>query len=352
MKLISGGFFDYDNSKSLISELEKKTLAPAFWNDNQAAAKINRRISVCRDKISTYDAAGKQLEDIKTGIEILDEAEDIEILSNSEATVKSIEELFEKIELETVFSGEMDSNNAILNIHPGAGGTESQDWAQMLFRMYQRWCEINNFETEILDYQLGEEAGVKNVTMLVKGKYAYGYLSAEIGIHRLVRISPFDSNARRHTSFTAVAVMPELPEDIDIAIAEEDIRIDTYRASGAGGQHVNRTDSAVRITHIPSGIVVQCQNDRSQHKNKANAMKVLKSKLFEKHEIEKKSEINRISGEKSDIAWGHQIRSYTFQPYTLVKDHRTDVEIGNIQAVMDGNIDAFIKAYLKYKARK
>ncbi len=293
----------------------------------------------------------KQIEDIEAGIEIISEIEDTEIQTSIEISIKNLENIFEKIELETVFAGEMDSNNAILNIHPGAGGTESQDWAQMLYRMYQRWCEINKFEYEILDYQLGEEAGIKNVTMLIKGKYTYGYLCAERGIHRLVRISPFDSNARRHTSFSAISILPELPEDIELDISEEDLRIDTYRASGAGGQHVNRTDSAVRITHIPTGIVCQCQNERSQHKNKANAMKILKARIFEKHLSEKKTELNKIGGEKSDIAWGHQIRSYVFQPYTLVKDHRTNVEVGNIQSVMDGNIDIFIKSYLKTKTK-
>jgi len=259
--------------------------------------------------------------------------------------------LFERIEIETLFADDIFHNNAIVNIHPGAGGTESQDWAQMLYRMYQRWFENKKFEYEILDYQLGEEAGIKNVTVLVKAKYAYGYLSTEQGIHRLVRISPFDANARRHTSFAAVTVLPEVNDDIEVDIREEDLRIDTYRASGAGGQHINKTDSAVRITHIPTGIVVQCQTERSQHKNKASAYLILKSKLFAKYESEKRKELDKIGGEKSDIAWGHQIRSYVFQPYTLVKDHRTDVEVGNIQSVMDGNIDIFIKSYLKHRVQ-
>jgi peptide chain release factor 2 len=244
---------------------------------------------------------------------------------------------------------ETDVNNAIVNIHPGAGGTESQDWSQMLFRMYQRWVERSGFKIAVLDLQYGEEAGLKNVTFIVNGEYAYGRLKAEDGVHRLVRISPFDAGKRRHTSFASVMVYPELDEEVEVPIREEDLRIDTYRSSGAGGQHVNVTDSAVRITHLPTGIVVQCQNDRSQHKNKANAMKVLKARLFELGQEKQKEKMEDMMGEKKEIGWGSQIRSYVLQPYQLVKDLRTKVETGNVEAVLDGDIDEFIKAYLLRK---
>ncbi len=349
---IFGGIFDYDNSKEKLKTLELKTASPDFWNDNKAASVINREISRLKENINLFDKINTDIEEIEISLQLLESGEDAELKTFCEAKISELKELFENIEIETLFSAEMSGNNAILNIHPGAGGTESQDWAQMLYRMYLHWFEKMHFEYEILDYQLGEEAGIKNVTILVKGKFAYGYISTEQGIHRLVRISPFDSNARRHTSFAAVSVMPEISEDIKIEINEEDLRIDTYRASGAGGQHINKTDSAVRITHMPTGIVAQCQTERSQHKNKASAILILKSKLYSKLEEEKKKELNKIAGDKSDIAWGHQIRSYVFQPYTMVKDHRTDVEIGNIQSVMDGNIDLFIKSFLKKQADK
>jgi len=349
-KPIFGGIFDFDNAINELAKLTKQTETQDFWNDNQRAAKINRQITRLTERIRKFNDIQKNIEDIGVSIEILKEETDADILNESISKIKQLTELFEKIELQTIFSDDISENNAILNIHPGAGGTESQDWAQMLYRMYMRWCEQNQFETELLDFQPGEEAGIKNVTILVKGQYAYGYLSTEQGVHRLVRISPFDANARRHTSFSAVAVLPELSDDVEVSIREEDLRIDTYRASGAGGQHVNKTESAIRITHLPTGIVVQCQSERSQHKNRANAMKILKAKLYEKMRAEKAEEFDKISGEKTDIAWGHQIRSYIFQPYTLVKDHRTDTEVGNIQAVMDGEINIFIKNYLKYKA--
>jgi peptide chain release factor 2 len=254
-----------------------------------------------------------------------------------------------RVEVAALLSGEHDLANAIVSLHPGAGGTEAQDWAEMLMRMYLRWAEKIGYKTEILDYQAGEEAGVKSVTFTVNGDYAYGKLKAEAGIHRLVRISPFDANKRRHTSFVSLFVYPEIEEDIDIQVEEKDLRVDTYRASSAGGQHVNKTDSAVRITHIPTGIVVQCQNERSQIKNKAVAMKVLKSRLYEMKKKEQEDKLDRIAGEKKDIAWGSQIRSYVFQPYQMVKDHRTGHEVGNVGAVMDGDIEGFIEAYLMGK---
>lgn len=256
------------------------------------------------------------------------------------------------LELQTLLSDEIDRNNAILTIHPGAGGTESQDWAQMLMRMYLRWAERSGYTSQIVDLQSGDEAGIKGATITISGEYAYGYLSAEAGVHRLVRISPYDANKRRHTSFSAVIVYPEVEDDIDIEVREEDIKMDTFRASGAGGQHVNKTSSAVRLTHIPTGIIVACQNERSQHKNRAVAMKILKARLYDLERKKKEKKIDDLVGDKKDIAWGSQIRSYILQPYRLVKDHRTGVEAGDVDAVLDGNIDMFIKEFLKTKEKK
>jgi peptide chain release factor 2 len=256
----------------------------------------------------------------------------------------------ENIKLETLLSGKYDKNNAIISLHPGAGGTEAQDWAQMLFRMYQMWAERRGYSVEMLDYLAGDEAGIKSVSILIKGENAYGYAKSEKGVHRLVRISPFDSSGRRHTSFASVEVMPEIDEDIEVNINPEDLKVDTYRASGAGGQHVNKTDSAIRITHIPTGVVVACQTERSQHQNRDNAMKMLKAKLFELAEREQKERIEDLKGDMKDIAWGSQIRSYVFHPYNMVKDHRTNYEVGNIGAVMDGDLNGFINAYLKAKS--
>jgi len=272
-------------------------------------------------------------------------------LKEIEQDIRAISVSIEEIELRHLLSEELDRNNAIISIHPGAGGIESQDWAQMLMRMYLRWAERHGFETQVVDTQPGDEAGIKSATITVMGPYAYGYLKAEAGVHRLVRISPFDANKRRHTSFSAVFVYPEVEEDIDVEIQYDDIRIDTYRASGAGGQHVNKTSSAIRITHTPTGIVVTCQNERSQHKNKATALKILKSKLYDLHLRDQEKKIEGIVGDKREIAWGSQIRSYTLQPYRLVKDHRTSVEIGNVDAVLDGDIDVFIDAYLREKSK-
>lgn len=294
-----------------------------------------------------WDGFEGDVRDLEAYVELYEEEKENDAFRNEvEETFRSIENDIGKFEVMKMLSGEQDSNNAIVTIHPGAGGTESQDWASMLFRMYVRWAERNGFTVEVLDLQDGEEAGIKSATFIAKGENAYGYLKAESGVHRLVRISPFDANKRRHTSFASVFVSPEIDEEIVVEIRDEDLRIDTYRASGAGGQHVNKTDSAVRITHIPSGIVTQCQNERSQHKNKAMALKILKSKLYELELRERQEKLAELHRGKKDIAWGSQIRSYVLQPYRMVKDHRTDLQEGNVDAVLDGAIDSFIKAYL------
>jgi peptide chain release factor 2 len=290
------------------------------------------------------------LEDLAALIELQDEGEDVSSEIGSE--LKKLRLELERTEMQTLLSGEYDANSAILTIHPGAGGTESQDWAEMLMRMYLRWAEEHKYRVEITDYQAGDEAGVKSVTFLVEGDYSYGYLSAEIGVHRLVRISPFDAGARRHTSFASVFVTPEVEDDVEIEVDEKDLRIDTYRSSGAGGQHVNVTDSAVRITHLPTGIVVQCQNERSQHRNKDTAMKILRSKLFELEMEKRREELQEVENTKAEIGWGSQIRSYVLHPYRMVKDHRTLMEKGNVDPVLNGDLDEFILAFLKQKSRK
>ncbi len=297
--------------------------------------------------LSPFEAIFEKLEYLEESIKILDEEEGAVFLQDIQRDIKLLREDIEDLEFRHLLSEEMDKNNAIVSIHPGAGGTESQDWAQMLMRMYLRWAEKHHFNTQIVDIQPGEEAGIKSVTITMNGPYAYGFMKVEAGVHRLVRISPYDANKRRHTSFAAVLVYPEIEEDISIDIRPEEIKVDTFRASGAGGQHVNKTSSAVRLTHIPTGIVITCQNERSQHKNKATALKILKARLFNLSLKEQEDKIKGIIGDKKDIAWGSQIRSYVLQPYRLVKDHRTGVEVGNVDAVLDGNIDEFIKASLK-----
>ncbi len=324
--------------------------SPDFWNDQKRAQELSVERNQIEAELSTFSSIEQKLEDVDVLLEMAEEESDASLLKEAEETLKSIESTLDKLEVRKVLSGEFDRNNAIVTIHAGAGGTESCDWAEMLMRMYVRWAERKGYEVEILDFQENEEAGIKSATLLIKGPYAYGFLRAEHGTHRLVRISPFDSNARRHTSFCGVIVVPEIDDEIDIEIREEDLRIDTYRASGAGGQHVNKTDSAVRITHLPTGIVVTCQSERSQIQNRQRAMKILKARLYELEMRKREKKIAQARGEHKSIAWGNQIRSYVFHPYKLVKDLRTGVETSNVEAVMDGEIDQFIEAYLKQKA--
>jgi len=339
-------YIDLDRKNERIKELRDKTMDPDFWQDNLRAKKITKEISDLEYEIERWNRIRELRDDAELHFEMAEE--DPTLLKEVPEILEKLDESLTTLETEKLLSGEYDRKNAIFVIHPGAGGTESQDWADMLFRMYTRWFEKKGFEYTVLNYQPGDEAGIKEAVIEVKGSYAYGYLSAETGVHRLVRISPFDSNARRHTSFASVFVYPEADEDVDIEINPKDLRIDTYRASGAGGQHVNKTDSAIRITHIPTGIVSTCQNERSQHKNKEIAMKILKSRLYQLKRDEEESRKADLEKDKMDIGWGSQIRSYVFQPYTLVKDNRTKHETGNIQAVMDGDLDGFVKAYLTY----
>lgn len=316
-----------------------------FWSNSNNATKVTKEANHINQRLESLKSVKNSLDGIKDWFEISEEhTEEWEIL---ESDIKDLEKALDQFSIEILLSGQYDSNNAILEIHAGAGGTEAQDWAGMLYRMYQRYCNINNYSFEILDIQQGEEAGIKSVTMLIKGDYTYGYLKAERGVHRLVRISPFDSNARRHTSFASVEVMPEFNDEINIEVKDEDIRVDVYRSSGAGGQSVNTTDSAVRITHVKTGIVVTCQNERSQIKNREAAMKLLKSKLMQEELRKQEEKMQNIQGELKDIAWGSQIRSYVFHPYQMVKDHRTSHETSQVNDVMDGEITEFINAYLK-----
>jgi peptide chain release factor 2 len=338
-----------DMLKKRMAELQQETLREDFWQNKELFTKTNQEISNLKRRIVPFDSLKTELLDASELFDMALQERDSGVLDEICAKVDSYRQKFDELETIELLSGEDDFNNAFITIHPGAGGTESQDWANMLFRMYFRWGEQKEFTVEVIDYTPGEEAGIKSATMLVRGDYSFGLLRSERGIHRLVRISPFDANKRRHTSFASVEVIPEVSEDIDIDIKESDLRIDTYRSSGAGGQHVNKTDSAVRITHLPTGIVTQCQNERSQHKNKSFAMKVLKSRLYElrKREFEEKQQ--EKLGQKKDISWGNQIRSYVFQPYTLVKDHRTGEETGSVDYVFDGEIDRFIYAFLRGK---
>ena len=372
--------FDTSKLEEELKDLEEKTMNPEFWNDTINSGEILKKINAVKNKIENFKKIKNNIQYI---IE-LDELvyEEINKLDNGSELIKSnfiidnaqelikkdsdlyneirevfnqtleIEKELEKLEVSTLLSGKYDQNSAILTIHPGAGGTEAQEWAEMLYRMYTRWALQNGYEVKELDYIDGEEAGLKSVTFSILGEYAYGYLKGEMGVHRLVRISPFDSGGRRHTSFASVEVLPEITEDIEININPEDLRIDTYRASGAGGQHINKTSSAIRITHIPTNIVVTCQSERSQIQNRETAMKMLKSKLLNLKEKENKEKIEDLKGVQMDIAWGSQIRSYVFCPYTLVKDHRTNFETGNVQAVMDGDLNDFIDSYLKWNHSK
>ena len=339
-----GGIFDLASKENKLIDLRQLTFAEDFWNDKDSAASTLKKISILEKDIQTWDTLNQMHGDIGVLFEFLEEGEST--VEEVEKELSKFSSIIRDQELKLILGKPEDVKNAILTIHPGAGGTESQDWANMLYRMYNRWIGRKGFSQKLLDYQPGDEAGIKDVTIEIEGDYAYGQLKAEAGVHRLVRISPFDANSRRHTSFASVFVYPSVEEEIKIEIDSNDLRIDTYRASGAGGQHVNKTDSAIRITHIPSGIVVQCQNERSQHKNKSQAMKVLKARLYQL-ELEKEREsAQELASEKKDIGWGSQIRSYVFHPYNMVKDHRTKEETSNTQAVMDGNIDKFIQTFL------
>ena len=335
-----------------LKSLEKQTLEAGFWEDNNKSSDILKQIKDLKIELASFEKVYATYENVQVTYELLCEEIDENLLKEVEKEILSLETKIEKLKTSSLLSEEYDTLNAIVTIHAGAGGTESQDWAEMLNRMYLRWCEKNGYEYVLYDMQEGEEAGIKSVTFGVKGMYAYGYLKSEKGVHRLVRISPFDANKRRHTSFAALDVMPEIEDNVEIEIRPEDIQMDTYRASGAGGQHVNKTDSAVRLKHIPTGIVVACQTERSQIQNKETCMKMLRAKLYQ-YELNKTQErLKEIKGELTENGWGSQIRSYVFCPYTLVKDHRTDYEIGNVQSVMDGNIDDFIAEYLKFNANK
>lgn len=345
--------FDITKLKIELANLEEETLKEGFWNDSKKSGIVLQKSKTIKNKIDKYTKISNEINNLIEMSELLsEEAEEGEdddnslikdIIENTKYAQKEIDDL----EVETLLSGKYDINNAIVTIHPGAGGTESQDWAEMLYRMYSRWANSEGYSIQELDYLEGDEAGLKSVTFLISGDYAYGYMKSEKGVHRLVRISPFDSGGRRHTSFASVEVLPEITEDIEIEINPDDLRIDTYRASGAGGQHINKTSSAIRITHLPTNIVVACQTERSQIQNRETAMKMLKSKLLDLKEREHKEKIEDLKGEQKDIAWGSQIRSYVFCPYTLVKDHRTNFETGNVTGVMDGDLNGFMKEYLK-----
>lgn len=345
---VLGGLFDLEEKETNIKEYEEMMADPDFWNDGDKAQDIINKNNALKSVVQEFSTLEEGLENSEVLFEMYKEESDEDTHQELIEQLNTLQQIANDFELKMLLSGEFDANNAILELHPGAGGTESQDWGEMLLRMYQRFADKKGFKVETVDYLPGDEAGIKSVTLLIKGHNAYGYLKAEKGVHRLVRISPFDSSGRRHTSFVSCEVTPEFDNDnIEIEINSEDIKIDTYRASGAGGQHVNTTDSAVRITHQPTGIVVTCQNERSQIKNREQAMKMLKAKLYQKKIEEQEAELAAIRGEQKEIGWGSQIRSYVFHPYAMVKDHRTNVETGNTNAVMDGDIDLFIDAYLK-----
>jgi len=347
-----GSALQIDLLREKANALEATTLEPEFWNDQENSGKVLKQVKQLKDKIEAYEKLSEKLEDTITLCELAIDENDESMTDEVLSEEKVILEAEEKQRIEILLSGEYDANNAIISFHPGAGGTEAQDWAQMLYRMYTRWGERHGYNVKLIDWLDGEEAGLKSATIMIEGVNAYGYLKSENGVHRLVRVSPFDSSGRRHTSFASVEVMPEFEDDNTLEIKEEDLEITAHRSSGAGGQHINKTDSAIRILHIPTGIVVGCQTERSQLQNKETAMKMLKSKLLEIKEREKLDKIDDIKGVKTNIEWGAQIRSYVFMPYTLAKDTRTGYEDGNIQAVMDGEIDGFINAYLKQQAAK
>lgn len=338
--------FDVKGAKMNIAEIEDSVASEGFWEDQERSGMILKKLKQIKDKVQTYESLFSTYEDLEVLIEMGIEEQDAETVIEVKEGLKLFIKNYEDLKIATLLSGEYDNSNAILSLHAGAGGTESCDWVNMLFRMYSRWADSKGFTTEILDILDGDEAGIKSVTFQISGENALGYLKSEKGVHRLIRISPFDSSGRRHTSFASCDVLPELSDDVEIEINDDDVRIDTYRSGGAGGQHVNTTDSAVRITHIPTGIIVQCQNERSQHKNKDRAYKMLRAKLFELQQQQQIDKVQDLRGEMKDISWGSQIRSYVMNPYSMVKDHRTDEETGNVQAVLDGKIDDFINAYL------
>ncbi len=339
--------FDPDGQKEKLDVLKEQQLQPNFFADAKNVSKVGREVKLCEYKIEKVESLKKLIDNAEASIELLEEIDDTQIFDELTSTLEKLEKDIESAKLETLLSGKYDNYNAILTLHAGAGGTEAQDWTDMLYRMYCMYAQMSGFKVKVLDVLDGEEAGIKSISFLVSGEYAYGYLKAEKGVHRLVRISPFDANARRHTSFASLEVMPEIEEAPDIVIRPEDLKIDTYRSSGAGGQHVNKTESAIRITHIPSGIIVACQTERSQVQNRETAMKMLYSKLVEKQELEELEKLASIRGDVKKIEWGSQIRSYVFCPYTMVKDHRTNYETSDIQSVMNGNIQDFINEYLK-----
>ncbi|HHZ80393.1 MAG TPA: peptide chain release factor 2 [Candidatus Marinimicrobia bacterium] len=340
------GYLDLASQEDKLSKLKPQTAAEDFWDNTNSAQITLKKISMIEKELELWNDAQRKKENCEVLLTFLKEEEDPASQKEFQTELDGFQKIVDDLELRLTLSKSEDANDAILTIHPGAGGTESQDWAEMLYRMYVRWIERKGFSCSVTDFQPGDEAGLKDVTLEVKGEYAYGLLKAEVGVHRLVRISPFDASNRRHTSFASIFVYPAIDEEIEVEVKPDELRIDTYRASGAGGQHVNKTDSAVRITHIPTKIVVQCQNERSQHKNKATAMKILKAKLYQKYLEEQAESVKELESQKTDIGWGNQIRSYVFHPYTMVKDHRTKLEVGDGKRVMDGDLDKFIKAYL------
>jgi peptide chain release factor 2 len=343
---VFGGIFEIDAKRTEKEQLDRQTSRDDLWQDPKRAQELMRQRSILQEAIEGWESLQKRLEEQALMLEMAEAEAELSVAEEIASALTRLELEVAQTELSRMLGGPDDAKNAILTIHAGAGGTESQDWAEMLLRMYMRWTERKGFRTQILDILPGEEAGLKSVTVLIEGKYAYGYGKAESGVHRLVRLSPYDANNRRHTSFASVFVIPEIEDEIQVVINEADLRIETFRAGGHGGQHVNVTDSAVRIIHIPSGIVVQCQNERSQHKNRASAMKVLRSRLYDIEKEKRSEQLEQYAQGKKDIAWGHQIRSYVLHPYRLIKDHRTDLEVGNVEAVLDGDLDPFIEQYL------
>jgi peptide chain release factor 2 len=344
-----GGFFDIDAKLEELASLEERMAQPGFWDNQEEARQVIDRSRSLKSWTEPWESLHARTQELDELRELLSEGEDADLAKEFESEVEDIVEDLDKLELRNMLQGPDAHRDALLTVHPGAGGTESQDWAEMLVRMYTRYAEGRGWKVEVLEAQAGEEAGLKSASLEIRGENAYGYLGAENGIHRLVRISPFDAQGRRHTSFASVFIYPVVDDDIEIEIDESDLRIDTYRASGAGGQHVNKTDSAVRITHVPTGVVVACQQERSQHKNKAKAMKMLKAALYQRALEEQEAERQKLEETKSDIAWGNQIRSYVLQPYTMVKDHRTDIEVGNASGVLDGDLDPFIEGFLRVR---